>query len=119
MYWGEGNKRNHYEIRIGNSDPDLLNCFILFLEKRYLIDRKNLRFAIQVFDDMVVSLVERFWRKKLKAPKGQFYKTIVVKSIRKGTYKNKSQYGVLTIYFLNTKLRNHLLGEIEKIRNIT
>jgi hypothetical protein len=118
LYWGEGNKKNKSEIRLGNSDPDLLNCFIHFLEKRYVINRRDLRFSLQVHNDVVVSQVEAFWRNKLNVSKTQFYKTIVSKSNKKGTYRNKSQNGVLTVYFLNSRLRNHLLGEIEKLRDM-
>src|SRR3990167_3069881 len=33
LYWGEGNKAHQNAVRIGNSDPQLLKCYIKFLTK--------------------------------------------------------------------------------------
>jgi len=52
LYWGEGTKRNEYAVRLGNTDPALIKKFIEFLENIYSIDRKKLRFGLQIFSDM-------------------------------------------------------------------
>lgn len=35
-----------------------------------------------------------------------------------GTYRKKTQHGVLTLYFNNKKLRDIIIGEIEKMKKI-
>ncbi len=34
FYWGEGNKANKWSVRLGNTDPVLVNYFITFLKQR-------------------------------------------------------------------------------------
>lgn len=118
LYWGEGNKKNKYSIRLGNSDPDVIFMFIKFLEEIYSIDKRKLRFAVQIFDDMDPHGILYYWSKKLKIQSSQFYKTIITPSRGIGTYKDKFKYGVLTIHFNNKKLRDILCREIESLRKL-
>lgn len=117
LYWGEGTKASKASIRLGNTDPDLILTFILFLETFFSIQKKELRFGIQVFSDMSLGDVLSFWAIKLMVKKSQFMKTIITPSRNKGTYLKKIQHGVITIYFHNTKARNLLCSLIEKRRN--
>lgn len=118
LYWGEGTKRNEYAVRLGNTDPYLIRAFLIFLENIYGIEKMRLRFGLQIFSDMDQKKEERFWRDFLHAEASQFYKTINTRSGKLGSYRNKSEHGVLTIYFGNKKLRDLLMSEIEKSRNL-
>lgn len=116
LYWGEGTKRNPSQVRLGNTDPHLVRTFLNFLREFYRIDNSRLRFAIQIFTDMDQKREEKFWREFLNVEAKQFYKTINTRSGSIGTYREKSKHGVLTIYFNNKKLRDILVGEIEKMK---
>jgi len=117
LYWGEGNKLNDHAIRLGNTDPDLLLTFLKFLKTFFNVDAERLRFGLQIFSDINPLVAKEFWIRKLSIPSKQFQKVIVSKSLhKKGTYRKKSQYGVLTIYFSNTKLRDTIVGAIERLR---
>ncbi len=116
LYWGEGTKMNTTSVRLGNTDPYLVRTFLIFLRKMYGIDDSKLRFAIQIFTDMDQKKEEKFWREFLKIDAKQFYKTINTRSGSIGTYRTKSEHGVLTLYFGNKKLRDILIGEIEKLK---
>jgi hypothetical protein len=116
LYWGEGTKSNLNSVRLGNTDPDLLKNFILFLEKLYGIKKDKLRFGVQVFTDLAPAVCLKYWCSTLDISPQQFYKPVISKSQSRGTYRRKAQYGVITIYFNNTKLRDILTGEIEKLR---
>ena len=118
LYWGEGTKRNKTSVRLGNTDPYLIKAFLLFLRRRYQIDESRLRFSLQIFTDMNQKTEERFWSNFLGIPSRQFYKTINTRSGSIGTYREKSKHGVLTIYFGNRKLRDMLISEIERIKEI-
>ncbi len=115
LYWGEGNKKNLSSVRLGNSDPKLINKFIVFLVDVLKIDINKLRFGLQIFSDIKPDEAIKFWRKSLNLKNVKFQKPIVTKSGSIGTYRVKSKFGVLTIYFNNTKLRNFL---IEKINHL-
>jgi len=115
LYWGEGTKSNKYSVRLGNTDPRLIKKFIDFLRGMYEIDIKKLRFGLQVFSDMSAIKAKRFWQKELGMSEGQFYKVISTPARSIGNYRNKTRYGVLTVYFNNKKLRDIICGAIENI----
>lgn len=112
LYWGEGTKADRYTVRLGNTDPALLNVFLEFIARFYNIKRKDCRFGLQIFSDMKDSEALDFWCKKLKIRKRQFQKIVCTPSGSLGTYRRKSQYGVLTIYYGNRKLRDLLIEQL-------
>ncbi len=115
LYWGEGNKKNKNSVRLGNTDPRVILKFIEFLEKICNIDRKKMRFGLQIFSDMKPDEALNFWQRHLKVKKDQFHKVIVTPTRGVGTYKDKTKHGVLTVYFHNKKLRDLLCSFIEKM----
>lgn len=118
LYWGEGTKKSLHAVRLGNTDPYLVKAFLVFLRKIYKIDDSKLHFALQIFTDMDQKKEEKFWREFLNVDAKQFYKTTNTRSGSIGTYRVKSEHGVLTVYFGNKKLRDILIGEIEKMKNL-
>jgi len=118
LYWGEGTKRNRNSVRLGNTDPEMILCFIDFLDVIYNIRRSKLRYGLQIFSDINPIRASKFWAKRLRAHKRQFYKTVVTPARGQGNYRRKLKYGVLTVYFSNVKLQEHLCKEIEKFRHI-
>lgn len=118
LYWGEGTKANKYSVRLGNTDPKLIEYFILFLEKFFTISRKEMKFGIQVFSTMEPDKVLDFWSKELDVPKKQFMKVTVTIKRGEGTYHRKIEHGVLTVYYNNKKMRDVLVQEIENMKKI-
>jgi len=110
LYCGEGNKANKNIVKIGNSDPALLRIFIKFLIKFFKIDKNDLKFHLHIFTDIDINKAKNYWIKELKISRKQFYKPFISKTGSLGTYRQKSKYGVLTLYYANTKLRNLLVG---------
>lgn len=102
-------------MHLGNSDLALIRRFIHFLSICYNVQKESLRFAIQIFNDVSPREALIFWSKEIGVQKAQFKKTIITPSRGKGTYRKKSKYGVLTVYFCNTKLRNALVHELETL----
>ena len=117
LYWGEGNKANKNIVKLSNSDPELLKTFIKFLIRFFNIDKSDLRFHLHIFTDIDLSEAKHFWINELKIKKEQIYKPTITKTGKLGTYRNKSKYGVLAVYYCNTKLRNLIVNLIPS--NIT
>ncbi len=117
LFWGEGNKANMHAVRLGNTDPALIKYFLDFLHKIYQIDKSRLRFGLQLFTDTKPDVAKRFWCKKLGVDATQFHKTTITKQHKPGSYGKKSQYGVLTVYFSNRKLRDIIVGAIQGLQN--
>src|SRR3989338_4136324 len=109
LYWGEGNKKSKNSIRLGNTDPRIIKTFLRFLINLFRIKKKKLRFGLQIFDDMNEKEMLKFWTNQLKEfniSREQFFKVIITPSRSLGTYKEKSKFGVMTVHFCNTKLKN-------------
>lgn len=109
LYWGEGTKANKYSIRLGNTDPELHKIFLKFLVRFFRIRISDFRFGLQLFTDIEPKKALDFWRKELNIHPRQFYKITVTPSGAIGTYRQKSKFGVLTIYYHNRKLRDALV----------
>lgn len=118
LYWGEGTKANKYSVRLGNTDPKLVTTFVLFLETFFQVDKKDMRFGIQVFNTTEVEDTLSFWKQELKVSSSRFMKTVVTPSRGSGSYKRKIEHGVLTVYYNNKKMRDVLMNEIEKLQKI-
>lgn len=114
LYWGEGTKASKDSIRLGNTDPNLIEKFIEFLIRFFSIKKKDLHFGLQIFSDIEAEHALDFWVKRLKIKRSQFYKPIISMSGSIGTYKKKSEYGVLTVMYHNKKLRNLLVELLPK-----
>lgn len=115
IYWGEGLKRGKGAVRLTNTDPKMVKKFIDFLEKFCGVDKNKLRFSLQIFSDIFETTAIKYWMKELDVKKEQFYKTIISEIRGKGTYKYKSEYGVIIVYFNNVKLKKIILEMIEKV----
>jgi len=110
LYWGEGNKLNKTSVRLSNIDPNLINFFIKFLIEIFGVKKKDLKFSLQIFTDIDTQAAMEYWIRKLRIKKEQFYKPIITLSGSLGTYRKKSEYGVIIVYYHNRKLRDLLVG---------
>jgi len=89
---------------------------IEFLVQIYKIDRKKLKFGLQIFSDMPPGDALTFWLKELDVKRSQFQKLIVTPARGRGTYRKKTKYGVLIVHYNNKKLRDIICNVIEKIK---
>lgn len=103
-------------MKITNTDAKMMRKFIEFLEKFFSIDRNKLRFSLLIFSDISGEKALKYWSHELGVKKNQFYKTIVVKVRGKGTYKYKSEHGVVIVQFNNIKLKKAICDMIENIK---
>lgn len=112
LYWGEGTKASKSAVRLGNSDPALLNVFIKFLRVFFGVKKDDLRFHMHIFSDISLDAAYEFWIKKLRIRREQFYKPMITKTGKLGTYRRKSKYGVVTVYYCNKRLRDLLIEKL-------
>lgn len=113
LYWGEGNKRNPNTIRLGNTDPFLIRKFIQFLKDILGVPVSKLRFGLQIFSDMSAAQARRIWLEHLRGfgiSVEQFQRPVITSARSPGTYREKTQWGVLTVYCSNIKLKRILDG---------
>lgn len=111
LYWGEGTKASLDSIRLGSTNPKIIGTFVKFLQTFFNINKNDLKFGLQVFSDASPDRAMDFWIENLKIKREQFYKVTVTRSGSTGTYRNKSRYGVIIVYYHNKKARA-LLGSL-------
>lgn len=113
LYWGEGNKRNQHTVRLGNTDPGIIATFTKFLVEICGVTKESIRYSLQIFTDIDEKDALNYWIYTLSINKKQIMPT-VTKTIsgKIGTYKMKNQYGVITLYVFNVKLRNWLVDQL-------
>ena len=109
LYWGEGTKASKNAVRLGNSDPALLREFMSFLTLMCGVNKGDMKFELQIFEDVNQAEVESLWLKALDINRKQMYKTRVTSTRGNGTYRKKNKNGVMAMYYGNTKLRNRLV----------
>ena len=114
LYWGEGTKANKYSVRLGNSDPALLQVFIKFLTDLFGVKVSDMKFGLQIFSDLNTDEVLDYWIRELSVQKSQFFKVHITPSGSLGKYRVKSQHGVVTVYYHNKRLRDILVGALPK-----
>jgi hypothetical protein len=97
-------------VRLGNTDPALIEAFIEFLVGTFNLERADFKFGLQLFTDINPEVALDFWIEKLNIDRSQIGKPVITKSGSIGTYRKKSQYGVLTVMYHNKKLRDLLVS---------
>ena len=108
LYWGEGNKKNNFSVKLGNSDPELIKTFRSFLIKICNTKEEKIKYGLLLFNDANKNKAINFWNKKLGYNRSRISYVTTLKPRGKGTYKNKSQTGVLMMEFCNTKLKKKI-----------
>jgi hypothetical protein len=113
LYWGEGNKKNIHSVRLGNTDPRMINMFRKYLIELCSVRPDKIKYSLQVFSDVSPDIALLYWLKELNVGRESFTKTVsVIKSGKVGTYKVKNLYGVCTINVHNKKLRDIIVSEL-------
>jgi predicted component of type VI protein secretion system len=84
--------------------------FSYFFTELCGVQKEDLHFGLQIFDDMEPEKALEHWIKERTIKRSQFYKVTVTISGSTGTYRQKSKYGVLTVYYHNKKLRDIIVG---------
>lgn len=115
LYWGEGTKSDKHSIKLGNTDPELLKVFMRFLIEFFSVKKEDFRFGFQIFTDINPREALDFWVKMLKVKETQFQKPVVTISGSIGTYRRKSQHGVVTLQYNNKKARDLLMGMLADV----
>ena len=115
LYWGEGDKSSNTQVRMSNTDPYLLKKFKEFLVKICGVKEEKFKYSLVMFNDSNEMEAIKFWKAQFGIKKHQLGKIINIPPQGKGTYKKKSQFGVLTISVCNKKLKEKIFEMIKEI----
>ncbi|MBI2065322.1 MAG: hypothetical protein HYT62_04715 [Candidatus Yanofskybacteria bacterium] len=115
LYWGEGEKRpQSSQVRLSNSEPEMLKIFYLFLTKVLKIQPDKIFAWLLLYPDLVDSVQKNFWGKSTGLSAKQFKKSIYIK----GKHPTKRlSYGVCTIVVSSRALKERMLKWLELYQN--
>ena len=97
LWVGEGSKTME-QIRLVNSDPDVIRLFMRWLREVCELDNENITVAMHLYPDSDELAAKKFWRSVTNLPSVQFRKTQIDKRLNKKSAKaGKLPYGTLHI----------------------
>lgn len=115
LYWGEGEKQPKSSVvRLGNSEPEMIRVFNLFLTKALGISSDKIFAWLLLYPDLVDTVQRNFWGKATGLTPVQFKKSIYIK----GRHPTKRlSYGVCTITVQSRALKERILKWLELYQN--
>lgn len=119
LYWGEGTRADKNSVKLCNSDPMLIKAFRMFLTEICQARPEKIYYRLLLFSDAPKEEAVEFWSNKLEINPTQISTITILQPRGKGTYRNKSTTGVLTIEFGNTKLKKELDPMIDRLKQST
>lgn len=94
IYWGEGDNKSKHQVRLSNTDPNMIKIFIDFLIKICKIEKRKIKAWILIYPDLSQEKCLNFWREKTGLEVINFNKTIIIKGKHKT---NRLSHGVCYI----------------------
>ena len=115
LYWGEGEKqKKSSQVRLSNSEPEMLKIFYLFLTKVLEIHPNKIFAWLLLYPDLIDSVQKNFWSKTTNIPLENFKKSIYIK----GRHPTKRlSYGVCTVAVSSRALKERILKWLELYQN--
>lgn len=110
LYLGEGSKKDYYVIALTNTDPDIINFFVVWLNDFLDIQKEDIKISLHLYENMDIEKENEFWRKKLGLKKSQFYKPWISK-LKKASfsYKESFRHGTCTIHASSGEKKRELM----------
>lgn len=106
LYWAEGSKTPG-TIRIANLDHRMLQMFAMFLREVCRIKEERLRVYVRLYEGFDRTAAQRYWGELLHLPPSQ---VLVYPHLDQRSKPDRqwSRYGIATLEFHSTKLRQWL-----------
>lgn len=113
LYWGEGSKTARGTIELSNTDPRIIQIYILFLTNICGFPKNRLRAHVGVHSHIASNEAEKYWSRISGIPVSQFYKTSMQKSRAGNGERDVLPYGTFSVSVHNTEMRIRLEGWIQ------
>ena len=117
LYWAEGDKGRN-QVRLSNSDPELLRLFVSFLRTYFDLGDHEIRLTCHLFADNIEKQrdIERFWLDLLGLPEANLLKSVVNVYSRHSKRKrlNMLPYGTARVVVNRTSVLQSIYGAIQE-----
>jgi len=114
IYWGEGDKKTPGQVRVSNSDPEMIKIFLSFLYKMCGTSSPRIWFNLLVYPDNDVKKVETFWQSFLGADRDRFQKSVRLKGKEKT---KRLEYGICNVGISSRYLKEKMLVWLKLLKD--
>lgn len=102
LFWGEGTKTIKSQVRVTNTDPNLLRVFVNFLKEIISVPEEGVRASLLLYPDLDENQCRIYWAEAL----GISERFIARATFIEGRHKTKRLHqGVCTVYVSSTYLK--------------
>ena len=117
LYWAEGGKDRN-QLKLSNSDPDLVRFFVRFLRAYFDLHNDDIRIRCHLYTDHLECqrAVEDFWLQTLDVPRSSLCKSIVNAYSKHSKRKrlNMLPYGTCHVVVSRTAVVQSVFGAIQE-----
>ncbi len=116
LYWGEGTKTQKDALIMTNSNPSIINFFILWTTKILHVPSKKIRVCLHLYSDMDPKKEIDWWSHTISIPISQFNQPYIKKSLKKRiNYKGSFGHGTCQAKICDVKTAEKILMSIKYI----
>ena len=106
LYWGEGDKATKAQVRLANTDPELIKLFVFFLMKICNIPTEKVGVHILTYPDIDDKSNRRYWSEISGIAPEKFLKSVLIQ----GRHKTRRLgHGVCSVYVSSTYFKVKML----------
>ena len=113
LYWGEGDKLSRNQVRLTNTDPKMIEIFLMFLTSVCEVPQEKIKLALFIYHNLDEATCKAYWGSITGLT--VFHKTQVLPSRHKT---KRLPYGVCTVVVSNTCLKKKMNLWIDRLNEI-
>jgi len=117
LYWGEGSKQKTTHLSMSNTDPSVVNFFIIWLVKRLGVSREKLKVQLHLYSNMDINKEVNFWSKTTNIPLNQFNRPYIKKTSSNKINHRGFGHGTCNITINDARLSEKVLMAIRVIQD--
>lgn len=106
LYWGEGDKATKSQVRLANTDPEMIKIFVYFLKNVCNIPTEKIGISILTYPDIDDVSNRKYWSEISGIAPEKFLKSILIH----GRHKTRRLgHGVCSVYVSSTYFKVKML----------
>ena len=120
LYWAEGSKRERWQARFTNSDPDMIRFMMRYFRKVCNIREEKFKLALQIHPNVCMEMARQYWSGITRVPLRQFHKTLIAtsKASKNKRDPNRLPYGTLRIVVSDVSVVNKIRGWLKGLTRV-
>lgn len=106
LYWGEGDKRTNSQVRLTNTDPEMMRLFVFFLRNICRVPDEKIRGNVIIYPDLDAATCLEYWARRINMNEKSFTKCAVIRGRHPS---RKISKGICIVVVSSTYLKAKML----------